>query len=338
MTSIPHVRRVAGHVLPAVLLCLIAGCGRARIGGPAPPPRAPDSEVAADELRPADEVEAPRLEIAILFDNAAPDYAGVAAELRGLLSPERYSLTMVAVDSEDPPQILRALRARPGLFVVAVGLGAARLARDELNVPVVFAQVFNYQELLVDGRPIRGVSAMPPFALQARDWKRLDPGLGRVALIVSERHSYLVGEATEAARAADMTIEPVTSSSDQETLYLFKRLAPEVDGLWLVPDERILSPAVLRELLGYAVSHGVRVSVSSHALLDWGALLSASATTADVARTARSVLERMIVGETDAVPPLTPLSELEVRVNEEVANRLGLGPLPRESWIVRRER
>jgi hypothetical protein len=52
---------------------------------------------------------------------------------------------------------------------------------------------------------------------------------------------------------------------------VFKRLAPQIDGLWLVPDDRILSPAVLRELLNYAVSHGVRVCVFSDTLLQWGA-------------------------------------------------------------------
>src|SRR5262249_862423 len=156
---------------------------------------------------------------------------------------------------------LDSLRGRQGLIVVALGLHAARIARDRINAPVVFAQVFNYQELLVHGRAIRGVTAMPPLDLQIQDWKKFDPKLHRVGLIVSRSHSDMILQADNAARGAAVTLKHEISDSDRETFYLFKRLAPQIDGLWLVPDDRILSPAVLRELLTYAASHGIRVCV-----------------------------------------------------------------------------
>jgi ABC-type uncharacterized transport system substrate-binding protein len=278
--------------------------------------------------------EDPFLEIAILFDSAVPDHGLVAAELTGLLSSGPYRLAVAAADSDDGRRILDALRGREDAYVVAIGLDAARLARDELDAPVVFAQVFNHQELLVEGRSIRGVSALPPFGPQAREWRRFDPDLRRVGLIVSERHAYLVSEAGEAVRAAGVAVEHAISSSDQETLYLFKRLVPQIDGLWLIPDDRILSPAVLGEMLDYAVSHGVRVAAFSDALLGWGALFSATSTVEDVARTIRTVLESVIADDLEAAPAITPLSEVEIRVNKQVADRLGLGPWP-SPWIVR---
>ena len=174
--------------------------------------------------------------------------------------------------------------------------------------------------------------------LQVRDWKKLDPNLRRLGLIVGETHADLIVEAELAAKAAAITLKHGISDSDRETLYLFKRLAPQIDGLWLIPDDRILSPTVLRELLSYAVSHGVRVCVFSDALLPWGALLSASPTPGDVARTVRRVLEGMMAGNMNALPALTPLSELGVKINEDVVSRLGLLPQPRPSWIVGGER
>jgi ABC-type uncharacterized transport system substrate-binding protein len=241
------------------------------------------------------------------------------------------------VESENSRRILHSLRGKPGLLVVAIGLPAARVARDELSAPIVFAQVFNYQELLVRGREIRGVTAMPPLDLQVRDWKKIDPSLRRLGLIVSERHTDLIPLAERAAAASAVTVKHEISDSDRSTLYLFKRLAPQIDGLWLVPDDRILSPTVLRELLSYAVSHGVRVCVFSDAVLDWGALMSASPTPEDVARTLRRVLEAMFENRGKALPQLTPLSELAVRINLQVANRFGLSLPPRGSWIVRGE-
>jgi hypothetical protein len=178
---------------------------------------------------------------------------------------------------------------------------------------------------------------MPPLDLQVRDWKKIDPHLRRLGLIVSQQQTDLIPLAERAAAAAAVTIKHEISDSDRATLYLFKRLAPQIDGLWLVPDDRILSPTVLRELLSYAVSHGVRVCVFSDAVLDWGALMSASPTPEDIARTLRRVLEAMMKNGGSAVPPLTPLSELIVRINMQVAGRFGLSLPPRGSWIVRGE-
>ena len=146
---------------------------------------------------------------------------------------------------------------------------------------------------------------------------------------------YLMESAQLAAESANVTIRYATSDSDRETLYQFKRLAPQIDGLWLIPDDKILSPTMLRELLSYAASHGVRVCVFSDALLPLGALMSASPTTGDVARTVRRVLESMIVGDTKSVPALTPLTELAIRINEQVAGRFGLVPPPRGTRVVR---
>jgi ABC-type uncharacterized transport system substrate-binding protein len=321
--------RRAARVLPVILLCALAGCATRRAAAPPPAPPVP-----AVPPKPVDIIPAPRRDVAILF-NTAPGYADVATQLKALLPAESYRLTLVDVEAENAAQALGTLGSKPGMFVVAIGLPAARIARDQFKAPVVFAQVFNYQELLVDGRAIRGVTAMPPLDLQVQEWKKLDPKLRRIGLIVSERHADLIREAQQAAVSADVTIRHAISDSDRETLYQFKRLAPQIDGLWLIPDDKILSPTMLRELLSYAASHGVRVCVFSDALLPWGALMSASPTTSDVARSVRGVLESMIAGDTKSVPALTPLTEISVRINEQVAGRFGLIPPPRASWVVR---
>ena len=260
---------LAGPLL-IIFVCAVAGCSPRRTAGPAPtPPKAsspaPVSPAPASPARP-NAPTPPRREVAILFNNGS-GYAEVATQLRKLLPVEGYRLTVVNIDDVNSSTPLNSLRGRPGLFVVAIGLPAARIARDKLNAPVVFAQVFNYQELLVTGKTVRGVASMPPLDLQVQDWKKLDPKLRRVGLIVSQSHTDLIPQAERAATAASLTMRHEVSGSDRETLYLFKRLAPQIDGLWLVPDDRILSPAVLRELLSYAVLHGVRVCAFSDALL-----------------------------------------------------------------------
>jgi hypothetical protein len=178
-------RRVAVVV---ILLCAIAGCARRKPAIPAPPTTR--SAAPTESVRP-DISPTPRREVAILF-NQTPRYAEVVAQLRKLLAVETYHVTLADVEAENLRRVLQSLRSKPGLFVVAIGLRAARVARDELSAPIIFAQVFNYQELLVRGRAIRGVTAMPPLDLQIRDWKRIDPNLRRLGLIVSQQHTDLI--------------------------------------------------------------------------------------------------------------------------------------------------
>ena len=313
--------RVAGPLL-LILLGALLGCTSRRPTAPPPlPPR-------VDAPSPV------RRDVAVLYSGAAG--TEVANQLRKLLPIETYRLTVVDVGAPGFEKSLDTLRSRRGLFVVAIGLPAARTARDKLTAPVIFAQVFNYQELMVGGRTVRGVAALPPLDVQVQDWKKLDPKLRRIGLIVSQPHAELITQAERAAKSASLTMRHEISGSDRETLYLFKRLAPQIDGLWLAPDDRILSPTVLRELLGYAVSHGVRVCVFSDALLPLGALMSASPTPEDTARTVRRVLDNMIARGTNSVPALTQLSEVGIRLNTQVAGRLGLPASARgSSWVSR---
>jgi ABC-type uncharacterized transport system substrate-binding protein len=307
-----------------ILLYLVTGCARRVTPPPAPTPTTTNSPVPSAR---------PLRDVAILYHSAS-GYADIAAQLKKLLPAETYRVTLADIQSQTSQKALDALRRNPRLFTVAIGLPAARFARDELRGAVLFAGVFNYQELLVAGRPVRGVAAMPPLDLQVQDWKRLDPKVRRVGLIVSQSHRDLISEAELAAKMATVSFKSEISSSDRETLYVFKRMAPQIDGLWLVPDDQILSPGILHDLLEYAVSHEVRVCVFSDALLDWGALMSASPTPADTARTLRRLLERMMAGGANVVPPLTTTSELVVHLNTQVAGRLGVSS-PRSSWIVR---
>ena len=271
----------------------------------------------------------------MLFQEGADGYREVAAQIVEQLPAARYRAALVPLHVPDSPDLLAPLVALKPAIAVAVGREAVDFAREHLGAtPLVFCQVFNYQELLGTGRPIWGVQPLPPVALQLRGWSSVDPSRKRIGFIVSEAQQGLVAEARAAAGDA-IEIKSETSSSDRETLYLFKRLAPQVDGLWLVPDNRILSPSVLRELLSYAVSHGVGVLVPNDALLSWGALVSVSSTPDDVARSVHTVLDHVSSGSTASLPAMTPLTEVKLEVNPGVARQLGVAAAQQATLVLR---
>ena len=153
----------------------------------------------------------------------------------------------------------------------------------------------------------------------------MDPSLKNVGAILGEGHEALVAEATTAAEQHDVALHYRTARSDRETLYLFNQLLPHIEGFWLFPDNRVLSPSVLRQMFDYAARHNVQVAVFNESLLNMGATLSASAMAADIAAQIVAVVEQFVAGNTgDSIPDITPLTAADIRINEAVVQGLGL--------------
>jgi ABC-type uncharacterized transport system substrate-binding protein len=342
----PHVRRAAGRLFVPCLLLALAGCAPFSKQAPPPLPE-PEPEVATTDdsantpVEPAPQPTKPRVspkpvhrDVVVVFKSGTSGYANVAAQVAEQLPKERYTVELAELGAASTG-LLDKFRDRPQVVAVAVGREAADYVRANLpGAPIVFCQVFNYQDLRAAGGRIWGVDPLPPVTLQLRGWTAVDPSRHRIGIIVSQAQVELAEEAAAAGGGA-VEFSSEVSSSDQETLYLFKRLAPQIDGLWLFPDNRILSPGVLRELLSYAVAHDVGVLVFNDALLSWGALMSASSTAPDVARSVRRVLDRVAAGSTRDLPPMTPLAEIELQVNAGVARELGVAGAPQSGLVLR---
>ena len=298
----------------------------ASVPEPAPPPAAP---APAPPPKPAPALL--RRDVIVVFDTDTASAAATAAAIADALPPRQYRVVTVDSANLTPP----APRSQPAV-VIAVGRAAVDAARAQLpGRPIVFCQVFAYEDVLKDGGAIWGVHSLPPLALQLKTWQAIDPTLRGIALILGEGRDALSAEVTRAAASVGADVRFETSHSDRETLYLFKRLAAQVDGLWLFPDNRVLSPTVLRELLSYANSHSVGVLAFNESLLRWGALASAVSVPADIAETVRLVVERVAAGKTQDLPAMTPLRAAELHVNLAVAAALGLPRVIEQHWVAR---
>jgi ABC-type uncharacterized transport system substrate-binding protein len=277
---------------------------------PAPEPEPPPPPKAKPRPLP---------EVAIVLTSRQPAYEDVANELGDRL--EQVSIYDLSDKSQPPIAAFRLINDSNSGAVVAIGLRAAQSAISMARVPVIFSQVFNYEQhgLVTDNS--RGVSALAPLDAHLSAWKKVDPALARVGMIIGAGHEDLVTEAQIAADGHGVELIVQRAGSDQETLYHFKRVVREIDGFWLFPDNRVLSPRVLRDMLAQANRHHVPVAVSHDAMLKMGAAISVSSVAADIASTIVDVLRRIEAGRIDDVPPLTGLSEVRVVTNDELLKR-----------------
>lgn len=274
--------------------------------GSAPPAKPPVSEL-------------PRT--AILYGDDVPMYARVAEDTLARL---RGPAQAFAVSDDGAGPTAGEIGGYDRL--VAVGALAARHANRWPDKPLVFCQVFNYQRDGLDRNNARGVSMLPPAESQLKAWKTLVPGLRRIGTITGPGHEQWIEQARSAAGAQGMVLVHRIAQSDKETLYQYKRLVPEIDGLWLLPDDRILSHRVLRELMSYSARHNRHVLAFSPELLKFGALLSASSVEADVAAQVAIALQSMTAPKTSTEFRLYPLTEAHIETNDRLARGSTIRP------------
>jgi ABC-type uncharacterized transport system substrate-binding protein len=311
-----NVLRKAALILAAMLF---AGCQALPL--PLPPVDEP-VEVAVDappivivepepQPEPAPPAPPPLPPVSIVLTNSQPAYTDVADELTRHF--DDYTVYNLGDDSRPPVTILRMINdSEPGV-VIAIGLRAAQSSIAMSDHPVVFSQVFNYKrhDLLQDNS--RGIAALPPIDAQLAAWKEADPTVSRIGLILGEGHEELITEAEIAAQRHGIDLVVQISHSDQETLYFFRRMIRDIDGFWLLPDNRVLSARVLQQMLADAKHRRVPVSVPSDSMLSLGAMISMTTKASDIAATIADVVRQIGTGDIDGVPPITQLSEINVK-------------------------
>jgi len=309
-----------------LLVSILAGC-TSWLPDPGPPepepiivdePPAPEPEPTPEpEPEPTVVLPEPQSQkpISIVLTSNQPVYSDVAAALAGNF--DDHAFYDLSNESLPPVSILRSINDSDSTAVVAIGLRAAQSSLATSNMPVVFSQVFNYQyhELLTENS--RGVAALPPMAAQLAAWKQVDPEIQRIGIIVGEGHDDLLDDARLAAEEHEVELVTRIAHSDQETLYLFRRMIGEIDGFWLLPDNRILSSRVLKEMFEEGRRHNVTVVVPNESMLEIGATMSISSVPADIAASIAKVLRRIQAGEMKDIPAITELSEVRVKVNDD---------------------
>ena len=265
---------------------------------------------------------------AILISNNTAGYQLVANQIAQRIPTNERRIFNLNGNPANSSRILKNLTEFVPDQLVAVGLLAAKTGRQMPELPMVFCRVFNYQDHDLISPTSAGVKLLPPFALQLQAWTTLAPDLKTIGVITGPGQDDLVTEITAAARQFDIEILSRSVRSDKGTLFEFKRLVPLVQGLWILPDNRILSVPVLKELMAYGIKHDKQIVVFNEKLLKFGALLSVTSNDTDVADQVVHLLRENPFGGTAARPRMTPLTDMRIELNTQVAQELGLIATP----------
>jgi ABC-type uncharacterized transport system substrate-binding protein len=207
---------------------------------------------------------------------------------------------------------------------VSIGLSASVAAKTLMDRQVVFCQVFNYQDYALLSARHKGVSMMPSMSKTFSAWQDLAPKTTAIGVVSGPGLEDMIQTAKTAAKRHGITLHHETVKSDKEYQYAYKQLSGKVQGYWLIPDNRVLSGNILRDVMTFSVRNGKQVAVFSDELLKLGGLFS---TTNDYQDIAQQVLNRIEQAKNNDVipgPDIVYPDNLNLRINSVIAQRLNL--------------
>ena len=311
-------------LIAATMLAFVSGCAvsppdTAPESVPVREPEIPIIRSVPDTPPPAPDLAIEPPTVTIVLASRSPAYEEVAVALADHF--DTVSIYDLSDRSQPPVSAFRLINDGSNDVVVAIGLRAANSSVAMSDAPVIFSQVFNYQDHALLGERSRGVAAIAPMDAQLAAWKEAEPTLSSVGFVIGPGHDALIEEAELAAGRHGVQLTVNVANSDQEALYYFKRMVRDIDGFWLLPDNRVLSGRMLRTMIDQSNRHGVSVLAPNPNLLSIGASISVSTVPANIADRIREIVERINEGQLGSVAPMTALTEVRVEVNEAVLRR-----------------
>lgn len=273
-----------------------------------------------------DEVTKPvkkKSKVAIILSAGTPAYTEIAEALSKKLG-NRARTYNLDNDIANTKAVLKKVRRSGSEQVVAIGLMAAKTASALKNTQVVFCQVFNYEGENIIKPWMKGVSLVPDHKLLFSTWKKLDPTIKHVAVITGNKKEAFIASAKKKAAKYKIKLTHKVVKTDLDFIYTIKNLPEGVQGIWLLPDNRVRSVRAIREVMSFGVKRGKQVILFSSSLLKLGGLFSVGYRPQDVVRQVLQRLDRSVGKKQIPGASVQMLSRADIRISPNTAKRLGM--------------
>lgn len=262
-------------------------------------------------------------QVVIFVSDDIPAYSEVAKALTGHLGPRSSVFYLPGSRLENLKTIARFKNAEHTQFV-SVGLNASIAAKSLANRQLVFCQVFNHQDYGLLSSRHKGVSMLPSPNRIFNTWRAFSPDLTDIGIITGPGFGELIQSAHSAARAYGFTLHHKTVKSDKEYQYAYKKMNREVQGYWVLPDNRILSEHILRDIMNFSVRNSKQVAVFSDELLKLGGLFSFGSDYHEIAHQVIERLDQAQSSDTIPGPDIVYPEKFNLHINPMMSENLNL--------------
>lgn len=229
-------------------------------------------------------------------------------------------------DVERGKQLARKIRASDSSLIVAVGLKAALVAKQEIaDIPILYMMILDPMKHHLTAANMTGVLLEIPTDRQFTIMRTFLPTLRRVATLYDpSKTSPKVRDAELQAATHDFQLRGFPVENEKEIPQQLRTLLSESEILWLIPDSTVLTDESIRFLLESSLAKQIPVVGFSSELTRLGALLSLSLDYGEVGRETGLLARRILNGEQPLRLKPVSVQRIRITVNQKTARYLGI--------------
>lgn len=264
-----------------------------------------------------------------IVSNKYRQYMEALDALRETMTAElAMPMEVVYLDSDlrqSPDELVDRFAGRDEISVfIAVGPQAAYFLWNKLadhGAKKFYTMVLNPEKVLPKIGDTCGVSLNLPAAEQVKIIHRAFSSFRRIGLICNpENNAAILQAAVEAGGALGIEIVPIEVKDRKEIKAALQRNWPTIDGLWMIPDQTVISKSLVAYIIKESLKKSVPVIGFNRYFYEKGASLCYLFDYGDIGRQTG----RMVVDVLRGAPCGSNMPEYNVWHNIKVLDALGV--------------
>lgn len=270
-------------------------------------------------------------EIVVLKSSDAGYYTQAVQGFRQALPAHTHLAEYTLRDGvTDAREIGQSIRAGHPDLVLAVGLNAALAAKLDIpDLPVVFCLVLHPELHGLPAGNMTGISMKIPHQQQLESIKSLAPGARRIGLLVGAAHNVgAITTATHQAKSLGLHLITATVSNREKVPEALKKLLPQIDLLWLLPDQMVITEEFLPFLLESTFDAKIPLFGFSSTLVQRGALGALVIDPIEAGQQAGRLATALLRTPSTTAMRLVQPDRTHLALNLNTAEYLGIRPPP----------
>ncbi len=264
---------------------------------------------------------------ALLISKEIKPYIQMAEAVESSLLPiNGMALYRVFLDESGQPYSLDVPFAHIDLkklkFIVAVGPAALDyLVKKPVNIPLFYGMVLNPDQIMADQDAACGVTLNLFTPSRIRDIQRIVPDIERLALLYNPVDNQIYRKVIRSfAQVEKMEAVPVEVFSESDIRPALKTAVEKADAFYFIPDSTVITPAIVKYIIKYGLSHSRPTIGYNRFFYESGALLSFRADYTGVGRQVAEMVQQFL--ESGSCRSEDPRAEL--LYNEKAAELLNI--------------
>ena len=237
-------------------------------------------------------------------------------------------------ETDGNADLVSEIRSREPQLIVAIGILAAEFAKREFeDVTVLYVMVPNPSAYGLTGENIAGISLDIPIERQLEVYSAMVSDMRALGAIYDpQKSAAFVAEAKAVAERSGLTLHTREVASRKEVPSALRALLreEEIDALWMIPDDTVVTPESFKFLLLTSFEHDLPFLAASDIFVKVGALASLTPDYTDVGRQGCELATALTSGRTSParINVVVP-AKINLSINLKTARKIGLA-IPEE--------